>query len=283
MRRYLEISISANERQRELLIPTMVELGCSGFMETDIDLLCYFETTSWDSARLARLEPEIRNLLGTISCNAAIRIREVPHENWNANWEESIRPIEVGQRFVIRPSWAEYENRDNRKVILIDPKMSFGTGYHETTRLMMLLLEEYLQNGDSLLDVGTGTGILAIAGALLGASRVEGIDIDEWSLENAPENVAINDVADVVTISDTALASVPDSAFTTIASNITLNTNIESLTEFLRILKPQGLLLLSGFLRTDEVHMEDAVKRSGFVIVKREHENEWGAIAARKE
>lgn len=283
MKIYLEISISANEQQRELLIPTMLELGCVGFQETETELLSYFNKSNWSEEKFNTLKVELKQILQTISSNADIRLRELQEENWNEQWEQSIQPIEIGEKLVIKPSWASYENNDKRIVIQIDPKMSFGTGYHETTRLTLQLLEKYLIPHCSLLDVGTGTGILAIAAVMLGAETAMGIDIDEWSIENAKENVLANHVDEHVSISYTPLETLQYDSFHLVTANLTLNTNIEMLSEFHRLLKDNGILLLSGLLKTDREIMIEHLEKRSFKILEEQIENDWIAIAAEKQ
>src|SRR5512140_1214727 len=133
MRTFLEITVGGNEEQRELLIPTMVELGCSGFQETDTSLLCYVDISGWGKEELFSFTGKMKSLLREISSNASISTQEIADQNWNEQWERSITPIEIGRNIVIKPSWSDYRNKKNRIVIQIDPKMSFGTGYHETT------------------------------------------------------------------------------------------------------------------------------------------------------
>ena len=280
MKSYLEISISSSEGQRELLIPTMIELGCKGFQETDSELLCYFEKSEWNETKHEALKLDIRNLLQTISANAAVRFREFKEENWNAQWEQSLEPIEIGDRLVVKPSWCSYENTRDRFVIEIDPKMSFGTGYHETTRLTLGFIEQYVRSGWDVLDVGTGTGILAIAAVKLGASHAAGTDTDDWALENATENVLRNEVAENVTISRQPLTHFPSSSFNLLCANLTLNTNLAYLGEFKRVLLPDGILILSGLLRNDREEMLKGLDMVGFSVIDERAENEWIAIAA---
>jgi ribosomal protein L11 methyltransferase len=276
MKRYLEISISATPEQQELLLPAMLEIGCTGFQETDTALLCYM--TAGPAER--DLQGELRKLLHTLSSNAAIAIREIENRNWNEEWEKTIRPIEVGRRFVITPSWAEYGGSADRIVVRIDPKMSFGTGYHETTRLVLLLLEKFAAPGMEVLDVGTGTGILAIAAVKLGARRVLATDIDEWALLNARENVATNDAAGVVTVSDEPAGSLAAASVDLITANLTLDTNRELLPDFRRVLRRSGMLIVSGLLAGDREPMLSALAACGFAAVDEARENEWIAIAA---
>ena len=281
MKTYLEVSVSANETQREILISTMIELGFQGFQETDTHLISYIDKTDWNEDKYETLKAELKRLLNIISSNAEIVIREVPDENWNAQWEQTIQPIEIGEKLVIKPSWSEYDNAGGRIIIRIDPKMSFGTGYHETTRLTLCLLEKYLKQGDAVLDVGTGTGVLAIAAVKLGAMSAAGIDIDEWSIDNAGENIKNNGVSDSVTISDTPLEQL-QGPFSLITANLTLNTNSEMLGNFYTLLQNNGKVLLSGLLVNDREAIRARLLEERFTIIEELQENEWIAIAAGK-
>ena len=260
----------------------MIELGCQGFQETDAHLLCYIDKSQWDKQKFFRLKTELTSLLHTISANAAISMREIQEENWNDQWERSIQPIEIGKRLVIKPSWGEYTNVSNRTVIQIDPKMSFGTGYHETTRLTLQLLEQFVLTSCTLLDVGTGTGILSIAAVKLGAASAVGIDIDSWSIENAQENIKANHVQDAVVISDKSMKELHNRMFDIITANLTLNTNIELLEDFSRLLRNNGILLLSGLLINDEELMVNHLSKHNFHVEIKLSENDWIALACKR-
>jgi ribosomal protein L11 methyltransferase len=281
MKTYLEISISANQEQREILIPTMVELGCEGFQETDFSLLCYLDKSHWNNDKYQFFKDQLKNILRTVFPNASISFREIVEKDWNEEWERTIQPIEIGNRLVIKPSWCQYSNVDNRIIIHIDPKMSFGTGYHETTRLTLIMIEKYLTAGYSVLDVGTGTGILAIAAVKLGARAAVGIDNDEWSIENANDNIITNQVSDRITITTKQLNEFLSSSFDLVTANLTLNTNIELLQQFSKVLKPNGILLLSGLLQKDEDKMLRHLNEKNFRVLEILRENEWIAIAVR--
>ncbi len=272
MRVFLEVSISATPPEWEILIPSLLDLGCEGFEETEHSLLCYADRSRCGQT----FERRVKELVGS----APVAFREVEERNWNEEFEKSIGPIEVGTSIVIKPTWAAYENPGNRLVILIDPKMSFGTGYHETTRLVLRLLEGHLPHDAAVLDVGTGTGILAIASVKLGARSAVGIDIDEWAVANARENSAANGVAEMVEISGANIESLAAGSFSAVTANLTLNTNTELMDEFRRLLGPAGMLFLSGFLAGDEPAMRENL--SGFGVEGRAAENGWIALAARK-
>lgn len=282
MKTYLEISISASGEQREMLIPTMMELGCVGFLETDTALLSYVAMDRWDEAELRSYKNRLHALLRTISSNAEVKFQEIPDRNWNEEWEKTIQPIDVSERIVIKPSWAEYVNSAGKIVIQIDPKMSFGTGYHETTRLTLLLLEKYLKPGWRVLDVGTGTGILAIAAVSLGGSSAVGTDTDTWALENAAENICANGLEGKVEVQNKPPNEFPPSDFDLLTANLTLNTNIELLKDFRIALRNGGMLLLSGLLSADRDTMIHELEKEHFQVVEERSENEWVAIAARK-
>jgi ribosomal protein L11 methyltransferase len=281
MKAYLQISISATEAQQEMLLPTIIELGCEGFEQIESALICYLKYDSLNK-KSEYFKNEIQQLIQHISSNALIEIKVIEETNWNADWEKTIQPIEIGKRFVVKPTWSEYNNLENRIILHIDPKMSFGTGYHETTRLTLQLLESFMKINDKVLDVGTGTGILAIAAIKLGAQSSVGIDNDDWSIENAQENIRLNDVTSQIQINKKELQEFNNELFDMITANLTLNTNIEMMKDFYRLLRNRGKIILSGLLVTDQPKMEEHLIKNSFQIVERLFENEWIAIAAQK-
>lgn len=280
-RTFLEVSISSNERQRDLLVSTMIELGCLGFQDTDSHLLCYFDKSTWTEDESGAFQSGLKTILQTTSANADIRFREIEEENWNELWEKTVQPIEVGRRLVIKPSWCPYNNVDDRLVIQIDPKMSFGTGYHESTRLILHFVEKYTKPGCSILDVGTGTGILAIAAVKLGAQSGVGLDNDEWAIANAQENVTANGLAGKIAISSAPVLEI-HSTFDLITANLSFPTIIELLNQFRRKLRDSGILLLSGLLDSDQKKLFRHLELNGLEIIDQLSENEWIALAARK-
>lgn len=279
---FLEVSVSASTSQQELLLPTLIELGSQGFLENDNELKGYFDISDYDDSKLISFKNELKNLVNTLSSNAVLLFKSFQEENWNEQWEQTIKPIEIGNQLVIMPSWSEYQNNQNKIIIQIDPKMSFGTGYHETTRLTLLLLEKYIKQNSTLLDVGTGTGVLAIAGIKLGASKAVGIDIDEWSIDNAKENVISNQVNSAVQIQQSEIQDISPSIFDIITANLTLNTNIDLMKYFYSFLNLNGILLLSGLLSVDSNKMIEYLTKNNFELLDELSENEWIAIAARK-
>lgn len=280
MKTFLRISVSGSRTQAEALLPSLIELGCVGFEETDTHLVGYVELPP-SPADAARLKDAFRDLLRRVSVNAELGFEEIADRNWNAEWERTVRPIEVGSRIAIAPSWSEYRNDAGRIVLTIDPKMSFGTGYHETTRLMLVLIERYVREGMFVLDVGTGTGVLALAAVRLGAAGAAGTDTDEWAVENALENVRLNRLEGRVTIHHGSIPPGLPSPPSMICANLTLNDLRSMLPAFRGLLPPAGLLLVSGLLSQDEAPIGEALAGAGFTILETVRENEWLAICAR--
>jgi ribosomal protein L11 methyltransferase len=277
---FLQISVSAGRTQAEALLPSLIELGCTGFQETDTHLIACIELPP-APADAARLKEAFRSVLRRVSVNAELTFEEIADRNWNAEWERTVRPIEVGTRIAIAPSWSDYRNDAGRIVLTIDPKMSFGTGYHETTRLMLLLIEKYVRDGMTVLDVGTGTGVLAIAAVKLGARLAAGTDTDEWAVDNALENVRLNGEESRVSIHRGSIPADFPSPVSMICANLTLNDLRTMLGTFRNHLTAGGLLLVSGLLSHDEGPIGVALAGAGFSIIETARENEWLAICAR--
>jgi ribosomal protein L11 methyltransferase len=153
--------------------------------------------------------------------------------------------------------------------------MSFGTGHHESTRLMLWGLEKYTRKGNKVLDMGTGTSVLSIAALFMGASTAVGIDVDEWSYDNALENVKINNVADKVRIILGDLSSTPAEKFDIITSNIDFKKNSKYVKNYSKYLAEQGVIILSGILSTDEPSITALVEVNNMKVIDKKYENEW--------
>lgn len=275
----IHFSIPPEEYIREVLPGVISDLGFDGFVEDERGVHGYIKKELW----LETMETAIREMTDQLHLPQIdiISITEIQNQNWNLEWEKSIQPITISERIIVTPSWHPLE--DPSKIILtIDPKMTFGTGYHETTRLVIRLMEEYIAGDDVVLDVGTGTGILAITSIKLGAAKAIGVDIDEWSFDNGNENTKRNNVDDKVSIRIGSLESVPETAFDIVLANIIRNTILELLDSIVLKLRSGGKLLLSGLLAKDREPIETALRERGLKTLDVIQENEWIAIAAQK-
>jgi ribosomal protein L11 methyltransferase len=279
-RTFIDVRIGASGELAEHLGGLLSQLGFEGLWEEEAVLHCYMDAGRWSPA----LEEEVRRIIALAATGKTplppVELVQVADRNWNEEWERTITPIRVTDRMIITPSWQRPEPRPGDLVLTIDPKMSFGTGYHESTRLVLRLLERHLKPRSRVLDVGTGTGVLAIAAVKLGAAGATGVDIDEWSLDNATENVMVNGVADRVRILRGDLAALPLEAAELIVANIQRAVLLDLLPELLRRLAPGGMLILSGLLHTDREAMLTALTRSGLHLLDELNEGEWIALVA---
>jgi len=279
---YIELRIIADQSLREKLIAVLSQLGIEGFWEDEAALRCYARSERWSPEMLDQLQ-QISNIVARSSSSTlpTISTRLLEDQNWNEEWEKTIQPIQVTDRIVIKPTWQEYTLFPQQIVLTIDPKMAFGTGYHETTRLCLKLIEQHLKPGDRLLDIGTGTGILAIAAAKLGAKLAVGVDSDEWSYVNALENVRLNHVENCVRIMHGELSSVGEKHFDMITANIQRNIIEQLLNEMKKRLTKSGMMILSGLLLQDKEPIGQRLSALGFEACEELIENEWIALVAR--
>lgn len=276
---YMQLEIAGDEALNEQIIGVLSQLGFEGFWEEGTLLRCYIRAGRWNESMLDEVRRVTDLLLRSSSSRKpVITVSELEEKNWNEEWEKTIKPIHVTDRIVITPTWHSYGPSRDELVLTIDPKMSFGTGYHETTRLVLKLMEKSVREGTRLLDVGTGTGVLAIAGVKLGAASAVGVDNDEWSYDNALENVALNGVENRITILLGELEIVPEEKFDIIVANIQRNVLEPLLPQLKGRLAAGGSLILSGLLMTDEEPMRLALHNNGYAIRTMTTENEWIAL-----
>jgi ribosomal protein L11 methyltransferase len=280
---YVEVvlDLAADSAMGELLSSQLYELGFSGFLEDDAGLHCYIPKNLWSSHVETNLSSIVKK--HGLPATAISAISEIQQQNWNQQWEASIQPVAVTEKIIIAPSWHTLSNADGKVVLVIDPKMSFGTGYHESTRLMLRMMERAMRPHSFVLDVGTGTGILAIAAVKLGARFAVGVDVDEWSYINAKENTNRNGCEQNVEVRLGSLDAVPERGFDFILANITRNTISELFPAMVKKIDSNGIFLLSGLLVDDRDPIKKVLSDHGYSILFIESENEWIGIGARKQ
>ncbi|MBR0463278.1 MAG: 50S ribosomal protein L11 methyltransferase [Clostridia bacterium] len=203
-------------------------------------------------------------------------------EDWAENWKSEYKPFRLGEHFVIKPTWEDYDRQPGDRIIDIDPGMAFGSGTHETTGLCTMLIEKYVRPGQSVCDVGTGTGILAMAAALMGAHPVKASDIDPMAVRVARENVALNGLDGVVEVAEGDLLSVVDEPFDCIVANIIADVIVAMARGAFDHLKPGGLFICSGIATERRAEVESALSRAGFDAPEVHTRGEWVAMAARR-
>lgn len=260
MPQHIQISIEATEEQQEILISELSDLGASGFEQTQTHLIVYFDADAFPSY-------EVTDLLNDYN----ITTHTIEQQNWNALWESNFQPVVVDDFCAVRAPFHQPINSVQHEIVIM-PKMSFGTGHHATTWMMMAQMRSIDFAGKNVFDFGTGTGILAILAHKLGAASVLGIDNDEWSMENGRENLARNK-CNAVTIE--FASTVPAGPFDIILANINRNVILMHLQHLVGAVLPQGLILFSGLLEQDEPEIVKASLTLKLELLKKEVRNGW--------
>ena len=210
-----------------------------------------------------------------------ITTAEVFEEDWANAWKKYYKPTKVSGSIVIKPTWEEYIPKQDELIIELDPGMAFGTGTHETTRMCIELLEEYVNQGDDILDIGCGTGILGIAAAKLGARQVVGVDLDPVAVKVAEDNVQLNKVSDKMVLRHGNLLEVVTEPGDVIVANIIADVIIYLASIIKNVLKKEGIFICSGIIKSRQQDVEKALVEHGFELVNTLEMKEWIAIAAK--
>jgi ribosomal protein L11 methyltransferase len=262
------IRISFKTENPEVLIAVLSDFPFEGFQEFADRVEAYAEEMHWTS-----LEKVIRDRVKDI---AMIEWTEsMPEKNWNKEWESSFQPVLIDDFCAIRASFHTPIDTCLHEIV-IDPRMAFGTGHHETTALMIRMMRSVDFKGKSVLDLGCGTGILAILAAKIGAETVTAVDNDAEAVQNAIENAAVNHVQ--IQCQYGTVDHLQSASFDVILANINRNVLLEIMPDLKRVLRPNGLLFLSGFLPEDETAIVDAADRVGLLKVSREQSGEWSSL-----
>lgn len=261
--KHIKIEVVANEYQQEELIALFDDYAATGFEQTDEKLMAYFVEDGF-------VQDEVLKMLEGYNCT----ISEIEETNWNAEWERNFHPLIVDDFCAVRAHFHELIHHVKHEII-ITPKMSFGTGHHATTYMMMEQMKEMDFSNKSVFDFGTGTGILAILAEKLDASSITAIDVDEWSIENAKENIQRNNCNRTeVHLSTT----IPSQQFDIILANINRNVILEYMPQLKKATKENGQLLLSGLLVQDEEDILSACNKHKFHFKKRSERSGWVSL-----
>ncbi len=211
---------------------------------------------------------------------AKVTTTGVKQEDWENSWKKYFHPIEIGNRLVVVPSWEEYTGE--RVQLLLDPGMAFGTGTHETTYLCLAMLDKLVKGGESLLDIGTGSGILAVAALLLGADSALGIDIDPMCVKTADENARRNKVEKNFVAVAGDLAQKATGKYTIITANIVADAIIRLGPSVLPLLEEDGIFIASGIIKERAAEVEAALDNCGLQQIEKQQKGGWVALAYKK-
>lgn len=251
----------------DMLIALLADSGYDGFEETGDALLAYISEEQFDASELKRLA----GLAG-----APYTTEVIPAQNWNALWESNFQPVIVDGICTIRASFHDIPVATPYD-IRITPKMSFGTGHHATTRQMIIAMHGMKLKGKQILDFGTGTGVLAVFASMMGAAHVVAIDNDEWSVENALENVANNGCGNIA-VHQGSLEDIAADKYDVILANINRHILLHYMNDLVARLKTGGTILMSGLLTNDREIIAEAATGAGLQVVSMSELNDWIAI-----
>ena len=262
-----DFTVSPTEMGAEILMAELAEVGFDSFEDTPTGIKAYIPKDSWNEHILQDIY-----LLSNPEFTISYQITEIEQVNWNEEWEKNFSPIVVEDLCTVRANFHPVPN--TRYDIVITPKMSFGTGHHETTYMMLQQLLPLSLEGAKVLDMGCGTGILAIMAALRGAHDITAIDIDPWCVENATENVQQNDCS-FITIKEGDVSLIAGEQYNLILANINRNILLSDIPAYTQTLLPQGLLLVSGFYEEDLPAIKEKCQEVGLTYLSHIERNRW--------
>ncbi|SPF32632.1 Ribosomal protein L11 methyltransferase [Candidatus Desulfosporosinus infrequens] len=302
-----EVAVTVSSEGEETVADLFYQLGCPGVSVEDPELLhSYMESGEWDyhafgevkltgtavvkgyfpedeelTGKLVKLDLEIGRLLQRFP-NWVVQAKgiSVQEEEWATAWKAYFKPIRIGKNFLIKPTWEQVDLLAGDIVLELDPGMAFGTGTHPTTTLCLKTLEQIVKPGQTVFDLGTGSGILAIAAAKLGA-KVDAVDLDSVAIKVAQENVDLNRVNDRVRVLRGDLGTVLTGQADVVIANIIADVILILLSDLKRILRPEGEFLASGIIEHRAVDVEDGLKEAGFEILERVEDSGWILFRAR--
>ena len=290
MKHWLALFLLIPKEFAEPISNFLMEQGATGIEEVEEDfkrerLKAYFLQDGEEQRALRSLRRYLKSLqeINPKLPHIEIETASIPEQDWGENWKRFFKPLRVGSRFVVKPPWARIRLKRGEIPIEITPGMAFGTGTHATTQLCMESLEKRLKKrGLSLLDVGTGSGILSIAAARLGAEEVLGIDIDRLAVEIARENVSRNQVSDTVRIKKGRIGDIRKS-FDLVVANLDFRSLKKIRMALIRHIKRHGFLILSGVLETEEERLrQQYIDTKILQWIETDRKGEWVCLTFQK-
>lgn len=272
-------------KEREDRFGEIYALDANDFPDDGVIVKAYLSESSFLHETIEEVKAAITNLHAfniDVGRNI-VTIKEVNEEDWANAWKQYYHPVKISQRFTVVPSWEAYEPVDSDELIIeLDPGMAFGTGTHPTTILCLQALEQYLKEGDTVIDIGTGSGVLSIGAALLKAKHVHALDLDEVAVRAAKENIALNRADDVVEVHHGNLLDTVKQQADVVVANILAEVILSFTDDAFKVVKPGGLYITSGIIGAKKEEVKAALVASGFEIVETVTMEDWVAITAKK-
>ncbi|WP_026676357.1 50S ribosomal protein L11 methyltransferase [Fictibacillus gelatini] len=273
-------------KDRESVFGEIYQLDPNDYPEEGVIVKAYLPVTSFLGETVEEIKASINNLvLYDIDLGFnKVTISEVNEEEWATAWKKYYKPVKISEKITITPTWEDYTPVSSDEVIIeLDPGMAFGTGTHPTTVMCLQAIEKYIKNGDTVIDVGTGSGVLSIAAANLGASKVKAYDLDEVAVNSARLNVKLNKAQDRVEVGQNNLLNNIDGPVDMIVGNLLAEIILRFVQDAARVLKKGGLFITSGIIQGKKHEVREELINSGFSIVETLEMEDWVAFIARNE
>lgn len=274
---YIEIDIKLEKSEvfSDIVVARLNEIEFETFLENENGVRCYIQAILFDKKKL---DIELEKIKKFTKLN--FNIKHVAQKNWNEEWEKNFKPVQINSNCLIR---AEFHNNNGnfKDEIIITPKMSFGTGHHETTFLMINELYNLDLNDKSILDMGSGTGVLSIVASKNGAKEVVGIDIDEWAFQNSIDNAKLNNTENISFLNGD-INLIENQNFDIILANINRNIIEKDIEVYYDLLFKKGDLLISGFLEEDVDFIINLSINNRFNVINKKNKGQWSMVHLRK-
>lgn len=268
---FYELSVDVSDDFSEILIAELAEVGFDSFTESDKGIQAYITQDTYSDS-------DTKQVLEKYADKTTLfyALKSIKRENWNQQWEDSFQPIEIDDKIYIRAHFHEAKPTYKHE-ITITPKMSFGTGHHDTTAQVMSFQLGIEHQGKSVLDVGTGTGILAVLAEQLGAKNITAFDIDEWSVENTNENIELNKCSKI-TVNQGTIATQELLKYDIVLANINRNILLNEIPTYRNFMEDEAFLVLSGFYEKDIAEIEQKCGEVGLKKISQSSKNQWAAV-----
>lgn len=265
----------------------MYELSPDDYPDDGVIIKGYLPVNSFLRETVNAIKESINQLLmyDIDLGNNQITVSEINEEEWATAWKKYYKPVKVSDRITITPTWEDYEKENDEEIIVeLDPGMAFGTGTHPTTVLSIRALEKYVNEGDYVYDVGTGSGVLSITASKLGAAQIKAFDLDDVAVKAATINVKLNKAQDVVTVMQNDLLKDIEEEDTVdvIVANILADIIVQMLDDAYKVLKKGGIFIASGIIKGKKILVEESLTKSGFRLIEVNEMEDWITIIAEK-
>ena len=263
---------------------TIVELSPTDYPEVGVIVKGYINELNFDDETFNRFKDELVQLGKNINIGEFFKIETttIQDSDWENSWKDYFDILNIGEKFVIVPTWREYENEEDKYVINIDPGMAFGTGGHETTSLCIKNLEKYVKPHDNVIDVGCGSGILSIAASYLTDGSLKAVDLDKLAVDVSRENFALNNLENHIEVEEASLLTKETKKYDVIVANILAHIIELMLEDAYKLLEDGGYFITSGIIKDKKDELLEKMLEQGFKLVEETSDNEWYSFVVTK-